>query len=188
VVLVPAAAASLVSGWPLAPVNSWVHLILQGMAWLCFVAGAAFRFWATLFVGGHKEHDLVTTGPYSLCRHPLYLGSLLLGVSGSCFVEGPLLLAGVAVVAGVYLWATIPVEEAALRARHGSRYDLYVREVPRVLPRAWKTQTPQEVIVDTHSLWLECARASRWVWLPILGPLARYLRVFEWWPHSSRPF
>ncbi len=38
---------------------------------MLFLAGAAFRFWATLYLGGRKDAVVVDTGPYSLCRHPL---------------------------------------------------------------------------------------------------------------------
>jgi protein-S-isoprenylcysteine O-methyltransferase Ste14 len=186
-VLIPAAIASLFLSRP-SPATSAFHLTLQSVAWACFVAGCGFRFWATLYIGGHKEHELVTTGPYSVCRHPLYLGSFLLGVSGSLFVEGPLLLVGVLVVASMYVWGTMPVEEAVLRARHGSRYDAYARDVPRLVPRRWTVNSPREITVDVHRLWLECARASRWVWLPLLGAVTRYLRTMAWWPRPLLPF
>src|SRR5262245_36841884 len=74
-VLVPAGVIALFSP-PIVPENSLAHLALQTLAWLTFAAGAGARFWATLYIGGRKERELVTDGPYSLCRHPLYLGSL----------------------------------------------------------------------------------------------------------------
>jgi len=54
------------------------------VAWGLVVGGAlaavgmAIRLWAS----GHvrKDRELATDGPYALCRHPLYLGNLLLGV------------------------------------------------------------------------------------------------------------
>ena len=40
---------------PLVPADSLWQLPLQAAAWSCFVAGAALRFWATLYIGGRKD-------------------------------------------------------------------------------------------------------------------------------------
>ena len=185
IVLVPAAVCTSLSA-PLVPEQSLGHPFLQALAWIGFVAGALFRFWATLYIGGRKECDLVTDGPYSLCRHPLYLGSLLLGISMSLFLESPIFLLAVLAVGGVYTRGTIPVEEAVLHARHGTRYEAYCRNVPRLLPRTIAVHSPKEIAVDVHRLWLECARASRWVWLPIVGVTINHLRTLAWWPTFFR--
>jgi protein-S-isoprenylcysteine O-methyltransferase Ste14 len=185
--LVPAMMVSLFSA-PILAADSWTHLALQIAAWSSFVAGATFRFWATLYVGGRKERELVTDGPYSLCRHPLYLGSLLLGISGALFIESPLLLVALAIVALIYVRTTIPVEEAVLRTRHRGQHEAYVREVPRLWPRSHVVRTPATITVDVHRLWLECLRASRWMWLPLLGAVFTYLRTFGWWPRLLRLF
>src|SRR5882672_454668 len=51
---------------------------LTGFAGFMLVALACLgRIWCSLFIAGHKDEVLVTTGPYALCRHPLYSFSLL---------------------------------------------------------------------------------------------------------------
>ena len=180
-VLVPVTVMSSVAA-PALPDNSAAALALQLLAWLCFVGGASFRFWATLYVGGRKERELVTDGPYSLCRHPLYLGSLLLGVSGALFLSSPALLVALLVVALIYVRTTIPIEEAVLRTRHGDLHEAYVQKVPLLLPRTLMVETRATITLDVHRLWLECLRASRWMWLPVLGAAITYLRSLAWWP------
>jgi protein-S-isoprenylcysteine O-methyltransferase Ste14 len=181
VLLTPAVAIALFSA-PLSADNSWLHLSIQAVAWLTFLAGAAARFWATLYIGGRKERQLVTEGPFSLSRNPLYVGSLLLGVSAALFLESPIFLAALVAVTVIYMQATVPTEEAVLHALHGQRYEAYCRLVPRYWPRDLTVDTPPIISVDVHRLWLECCRASRWMWLPILGTAFTHLRTLDWWP------
>ena len=181
VVLAPIAVVSIFST-PLVPGDSWWQLPIRTAAWACFLAGAAFRFWATLYVGGKKDDQLVTTGPYSICRNPLYLGSFLLGVSGGLFLESVPLLAALVVMMVIYQQTTIRAEEGVLRARHGPDFDDYVGRVPRIWPWSRAFYSPDYVTIHIHSLWNECARASRWVWLPILGDIVMRLRTHTWWP------
>ena len=48
--------------------------IFLGTLLIC--TGTALRLWAGLYIGGHKERRLVTDGPYSCVRNPLYLTSV----------------------------------------------------------------------------------------------------------------
>ena len=87
------------------------------------VIGEAIRLWAA----GHllKGREVTDTGPYRFMRHPLYVGSALLGTgfaiaSGSVVVA--LLVAG---YLGTTLFAAVRVEEASLRETFGGDYDAY---------------------------------------------------------------
>ena len=59
------------------------------------VAGCVFAIWARLKLGSNWSgratvkmgHELVTTGPYALARHPIYTG-LIVGVAGSALAYG----------------------------------------------------------------------------------------------------
>ena len=92
---------------------------------LLAVAGEAVRIWAA----GHleKSKEVTATGPYRWSRHPLYVGSALMGVGVA--VAGCSLVA--AALIGVYLAVTlraaIRTEEAFLRAKFGPEYDDYCR-------------------------------------------------------------
>jgi len=186
-VLTPVTVLAVLSR-PLVPVASAGYVVLQVLAWVTFVAGAGLRFWAMLYVGGRKEQELVTDGPYSLCRNPLYLGSLLLGVSAALLLQSPMVLGALLLLAVLYTHSTVSVEEQVLRARHGARYAHYALAVPRYWPRRLKPQSPPEITVDVHRLWLECGRASRWIWLPVAGTALNYLRTLPSWPALFRFF
>lgn len=185
--LVPAALVSLFSP-PLFAETSWWHFAVRTLAWATFLVGGGFRFWATLYVGGRKERELVADGPYSIVRHPLYVGSLLIGVSAGLFLESVMFELALAVVAVMYATATVPVEEAVLASRHPDEYKAYSERVPRFWPSWRHYNSPPKPRFDVHSLRLECARASRWCWIPLVGEVLTSLHARAWWPHLFRLF
>lgn len=180
-VLAPAAVVASLSE-PLVAANSRLDLACDALAWVTFLCGASLRFWATLFVGGRKNEVVVAEGPYSLCRHPLYLGSLALGLSGALFLKSPLLAVASAVLAAAYCLLTIPAEEEHLSATLGAPYREYCERVNRLWPSFRRFDTPRRVTIDVHALYLEAARASRWVWLPLAGAALSHARSAGWWP------
>jgi hypothetical protein len=93
------------------------------------------RLWCSLYISGHKGDELVTVGPYSLTRNPLYFFSLL-GFSGVGFATEMLTL-GVALT--VFFAVVYPFiirrEEIELRAKFGAAFEVYGARVPRFFPR-----------------------------------------------------
>lgn len=161
----------------------WNRVLLEALGWLVFVAGAALRFWATLYIGGRKRLVLVSDGPYSLCRNPLYVGTFLIALSTAIMLESLTFAAGVWLAAAFYAWATVPAEERYLASQLGEPYRRYCQSVPRFFPAAWNFSTGPTISVDVRSLWGECRRAARWIWLPVILDAVSRLRGELWWPH-----
>lgn len=99
------------------------------------VCGMVWRSWGAGVV--HKNRALATHGPYAVCRHPLYLGSIVV-TAGFCLLTGD--LAAALVLALPFLaihvlrmWR----EEETLAARFGAAYARYAASVPRLLPVHW---------------------------------------------------
>jgi protein-S-isoprenylcysteine O-methyltransferase Ste14 len=182
VVLVPATLVALVST-PAVPRGTALDLVCDVAAWTLFLAGAALRFWATMYIGGRKRDVIVSDGPYSLCRHPLYLASFAMTLSAGAFLASPVVVASAVIVAAIYLLTTVPQEEAVLARQHPRGWAEYAQQVPRVVPRSSGWRTPARIAVDVRSLRDEAARASRWVLMPLLAEIASHLRMQPWWPH-----
>jgi protein-S-isoprenylcysteine O-methyltransferase Ste14 len=107
---------------------------------------------ATMMSMSVSTDRLVTTGIYSLVRHPLYLGDLLIFGGYALFLFPP--LGAVFVVFHVArVLRLIAFEESQLSARYGAVFDEYCRRVPKLLPRL---AIPPPAVVD----WLEGLAAS----------------------------
>lgn len=95
------------------------------------LAGEALRLWAA----GHleKSKEVTQSGPYRYTRHPLYLGSTLIGI-GMAAVANDLVVALIVLVyLALTLTAAMRSEEAHLREKFGDAYDAYAeKRAPRV--------------------------------------------------------
>ena len=186
--LIPAVVAALLSQ-PSVRRGSTPDVVLTVLAWLVLLAGECFRFSSTLYVGGRKGRQVVCEGPYSLCRHPLYVGTFLLALSGGLFLESSLVVLAVGLLGVVYALVTIPAEEKHLLDELGSEYRSYCERTPRLLPDFRKFTTPQFVEVKIGSHWLEFRRGLIWLLLPALSLILNACRAQAWWPHLFRlPF
>ncbi|KAF8890739.1 hypothetical protein BD779DRAFT_1671269 [Infundibulicybe gibba] len=96
-----------------------------------------------------RNHELVTTGPYSIVRHPGYSG-VLIGVAGIVMWNaspgswarecGALATTGGKIVAGTFLTLVSTItaglllrmskEDAALQDQFGEEWDVWARQVP----------------------------------------------------------
>jgi protein-S-isoprenylcysteine O-methyltransferase Ste14 len=81
-----------------------------------------------------EGHELVTTGPYSLVRNPIYLGmfGMLLMTALAWTRWWATLIAIIIFLVGTAV--RIRSEEKLLRATFGSKFDDYARRVPALIP------------------------------------------------------
>ncbi|HEX3869756.1 MAG TPA: isoprenylcysteine carboxylmethyltransferase family protein [Pirellulales bacterium] len=182
--LTVAGAITVVSTMDPVPRNgSWLDVTIDGAAWLLFLVGTLLRFWSTLYIGSRKGHVVVDEGPYSLCRHPLYLGTFLLAGAAGLFLHSLTFSALVAIVVAYYVIYAVPSEEAELRLRLGQAYDNYCRRVSRFRLRWSGFRTSEAIPASASALAREFRRASRWIWLPIVGDVLGHLQLQPWWPN-----
>jgi protein-S-isoprenylcysteine O-methyltransferase Ste14 len=106
--------------------------VLLGAAALGLWSLLHLRSWRFLPVLA-EGHELCTTGPYALIRHPIYASIDLIALGSALWVPHPSVLAGAALLlVGGDLRARS--EEAALIAQFGERYRAYARRVRRLIP------------------------------------------------------
>lgn len=102
-----------------------------------FVAlpGELLRVWAA----GHirKGREITTSGPYRLVRHPLYLGSTIMGLGFAIAAASLWVALLVVAYLGMTLAAAMRTEEASLDARFEGRYSDYRNGLAPVTDRAF---------------------------------------------------
>lgn len=125
----------------------WSAAALCALGLMLIGVAVVGRLWCSLFISGYKTSSLITVGPYSVCRHPLYLFSLI-GFVGIGFTTERLALAGIIGIAFILAYpAVMTQEDSLLRDRFGAAFDAYVRRTPRLIPR-WSGWTePDEYMV-----------------------------------------
>jgi len=99
---------------------TWRTLEVGGLVALL---GEAVRIWAA----GHLEkgREVTTSGPYAFTRHPLYVGSSIIGI-GLAFASASAAVAAlVFAYLAVTLTAAIRTEEAHLTEKFGDAYPEY---------------------------------------------------------------
>jgi protein-S-isoprenylcysteine O-methyltransferase Ste14 len=117
--------------------SPWIRIL--GLVIL--LAATTFTLWARLALGTmwsatptvKQEHQLRTTGPYGITRHPIYTGmlSMLLG-SGLLAGEGRSIVAFPVYL--VLLQVKIHLEERLMRAEFPDDYPRYRQQVPQLVP------------------------------------------------------
>jgi protein-S-isoprenylcysteine O-methyltransferase Ste14 len=118
--------------------SRWPSLVHEAIEWvgvaLIFVCVCG-RTWCSLYIGGRKISELVTAGPYSISRNPLYVFSII----GAVGIGAQLGALTGAVLAGISAWAVhlvvVVQEERLLTVEHGDAYRAYLAAAPRFIPR-----------------------------------------------------
>ena len=136
-------------------------VLLLGHAGIHLVALACLgRIWTSVFIAGHKDVDLVTTGPYARCRHPLYAASWI-GALGLGVTTRSLLLCVIVVVliAALVIYAA-SCEEQFLADAFPEGFKAYVKATPN---KWWPGPAPRRC----PNIWT-CARwcSGRHSWMP----------------------
>jgi protein-S-isoprenylcysteine O-methyltransferase Ste14 len=118
------------------PVVFLVTLILAGLYWLYFLVGAANvnRQVARSAAGIDR---VVTTGVYSLVRHPIYAADIIL--AWAIFLYIPSIRVIVSVVwLTIVLVSWMKLEEKALQQKFGQEYASYKAVTPMIIPNFLK--------------------------------------------------
>ena len=125
-----------------------LHLVPQtplvgAIADVLCVGGIAYAIWARRHLGKNwsprpalKEgHELVTSGPYRLVRHPIYTG-ILAAFIGSALVSGAPWLVAIVIVGAMFV-ARVKTEEGIMTKQFPDQYPEYKKKTWALIPFIW---------------------------------------------------
>jgi protein-S-isoprenylcysteine O-methyltransferase Ste14 len=107
------------------------------------VFGSFGRIWASLYIEGHKTKNLITAGPFSMVRNPLYFFSLVMLLGFSLALKSIYLPLSLLLIFVIFHIPTIANEEKKLQNIHGEQFEEYVRSTPRLIPNIFKYKKPE---------------------------------------------
>ena len=122
------------------PRTAWTFALGSGLTGL----GLLFTVWARRHIGTNwsatvtiKEgHELVTTGPYAIVRHPIYTGLLLALVGTALAIAEWRAILAIA-FALVSFVRKLRVEERWMREHFGESYRAYCQRTDALVPFVW---------------------------------------------------
>jgi len=136
------------------------------------------RLWCSLYISGYKTSTLVTTGPYSMCRNPLYFFSLI-GAVGVGFAAESLVLPLIIFVCFLlYYPFVIREEETRLSKIHGEKFQNYCKKIPKFFPCFSLLNEPEQYIVIPEIFKKSLFDALWFVWL--FGIIEIVEALHEW--------
>jgi protein-S-isoprenylcysteine O-methyltransferase Ste14 len=134
--------------------HEYIEALGIGFVLVCILG----RLWSILYVGGRKNDELVTIGPFSMSRNPLYFFSTV-GAAGIGLMYGSVLVAAaLALVSYLVFRVTARKEAEFLFGKFGPAYSAYAERTPSFWPnpllfhdqaeRQFSTKTLRRTFVD----------------------------------------
>lgn len=119
---------------------SGIPLWLSAIGVVVFLAGLALAVWARIFIGRNwgmpmtekADPELVTTGPYSRVRHPIYTG-IIFGMVGTALALNVWYLIIAAVLGAFFSYSAVS-EERYMTEQFPDAYPAYKRSTKMLIP------------------------------------------------------
>ncbi len=131
------------------------------------------RLWSLLYIGGYKKLELITEGPYSIVRHPLYVFSLIGAIGIGLASENILVLGALVIFYLLYYPLTILVEEKKLVDKFGQAYLDYIKRTPRFFPKLSLYKSDAQHQINTDIFVKRLVLGMWFIWIFII------LRIIE---------
>ncbi len=145
VALVLALMVFTASRWQLSATSVWV---IDSIALTLLLIACLGRVWCIMYIGGQKNTSVVSAGPYSMVRNPLYVFSFI-GALGLVLMTHSIVIAAMLLIfyIGIYPFV-VAKEESNLHGLFGDAYQAYCERTPRFIPSLKLYSTESRVPAD----------------------------------------
>jgi len=169
------AASTVIGPRGIDPTGYYVSGVL---GFICVTLACLGRLWTSVFIAGHKDVELVTTGPYALCRHPLYACSMLGALGLGLTSRSVLLCAGVVVLIAALVIYAAACEEQFLADAFPEQFQAYLAATPnKWWPRRRRSALPEHLDVHPLVYWKAFVDAGSFFLLYLLVAMAAEYRL-----------
>jgi protein-S-isoprenylcysteine O-methyltransferase Ste14 len=148
--------------------GGWADMLLETSGLFLLTVCSIGRLWALLYISGHKTHEVITDGPYSIVRHPLYLFSFIGAIGIGLASENILVMAVLIIFYLSYYPLTILSEERRLTEKFGQVYLDYIKRTPRFLPKPSLYKSPSQFVVNADIFLKSLVYGMWFIWIYIL--------------------
>ena len=138
------------------------------------------RMWCSLYIAGYKDNRLVTKGPYSISRNPLYFFSLLGVIGIGCCTETFTFPIVFTILFGLYYPLIIKGEAQRLKQLFGGEFEDYVQKVPAFFPKISLLDEPQNYHVIPATYRKHIFSALWFIWLTGILEFIEGVREIGW--------
>jgi len=106
------------------------------------------RMWCSYYIAGYKDKKLITKGPYSVCRNPLYFFSMIGVVGVGCATETFTFPIVFIILFALYYSFVITSEEKHLKQLFGVEFEEYTKKVSAFSPKLSTFAEPERYSVN----------------------------------------
>jgi protein-S-isoprenylcysteine O-methyltransferase Ste14 len=149
------------------------HHLIEAFGLFLILLCIAGRSLCSLYIGGRKCSELVTIGPYSVTRNPLYFFSLL-GAIGAGLQAGSLLIGTLAGLGFVLVFHRLILREEQFLARQFPQFSEYQATTPRWIPSLRRWNSPSQLSFEPARLFHTLRDSS---WFLLAWP---FFELIEW--------
>lgn len=170
------ALAYIILGRPPAIAPPWLLEVLETAGLVLLVTAASGRVWCAMFAAGHKNEVLLSEGPYSITRNPLYVFSFLGTIGFGLAVENPLLALVLGVLFAAYYPFVVRKDERFLQSKFGTQFSDYCAQTPRWIPNFRLYREPLSLAVSPRRI-RKCFFETTWfIWPFVFWEMLELLR------------
>nr|WP_315595040.1 isoprenylcysteine carboxylmethyltransferase family protein [uncultured Cupriavidus sp.] len=162
--------------------DSWVSGLLRAIGMVGITVATVGRLWCALYISGRKSSELVTEGPYSMCRHPLYVCNFVGIVGLGALTESIALTMFLALAFGLMYPAVIRSEERVL-SKNFPEFADYALRTPAFFPKIALFRTDETWVAHVGSFQRNLADSVWFLGMAIVVDAVELARHANWLPN-----
>jgi len=138
------------------------------------------RLWCLSYIAGFKNEVLVTEGPYSVVRNPLYVFNFIGAVGFGLAIENPLLAALLALGFFILYPGVVRLEEERMEQLFGESFARYCEATPRWLPQWSNFHEPETWTINPQRFRAGLVNAMWFLWAFMLWEVFEEFGLLLW--------